>query len=282
MDQPLVSWRMALNKMTRRDVALGAAGLAFQTGVDARMLALLPKAKMFAHPPLSHYFVGAVVLGRSGKMYMGANIEVPGNMLGLAVHAEQAAVANAYMAGEDGVDAIAVTAAPCGHCRQFLSEASPDMTMRVLILNSPPVSLGELLPHAFGPRDLGFQQGAFPIRRVSRSVKSGDALTQAALKAACMAYSPYTKSPSGVALATSSGRIFAGSYIENAAFNPSLPPLETALAGYFQAGKDAGEILRAVLVEGAKNGISHRVTTQSVLSALAPGATLQVSEMLER
>jgi cytidine deaminase len=113
-------------------------------------------------------------------------------------------------------------------------------------------------------------------------VDSKDALAQVALKAACMAYSPYTKSPSGVALKTRSGRIFAGSYIENAAYNPSLPPLEAALAGYFQAGKDAGEIQRAILVEGAKNGISHRVTSESVLAALAPKAQLEVSELLER
>jgi cytidine deaminase len=63
---------------------------------------------------------------------------------------------------------------------------------------------------------------------------------------------PYSRSLSGVALLTSNGRIFAGSYIENAAFNPSLPPLQAALAGYFAAGDKAGKIQRAVLAEGER------------------------------
>ncbi len=242
------------------------------------MTKMLPVAQSLAHPPLSNYFVGAIALGSSGNLYLGANIEVPGNMLGLAVHAEQSAIANAYMSDEPGVEAIAVTAAPCGHCRQFLSEVSVESSMRVLVANAAPVMLSDLLPSAFGPKDLGFKQGAFPVRRVQMTIAESAAgvLAREALKAACMSYSPYTRSPSGVALSTSSGRVFAGSYIENAAFNPSLPPLEAALAGYFAAGKQAGTIQRVVLVEKAKNQISHRVTTQSVLAALAPSARLDL------
>jgi cytidine deaminase len=70
-----------------------------------------------------------------------------------------------------------------------------------------------------------------------------------------------------VAILTSSGRVFAGSYIENAAFNPSLPPLQAALAGYFAVGKTAGEITRVVLVEGQKSTISQYATTQSTVAA---------------
>jgi cytidine deaminase len=238
------------------------------------MMKLLPLAKSHAHPPLSSYFVGAVALGSSGSLYLGQNIEIPGNMLGLAVHAEQSAIANAYMAQETGINAIAVTAAPCGHCRQFLSEVS--LQMSILMPNLPPISLSELLPRAFGPKDLGLDQGAFPVRRTNLSFASHqqDPLVQAAWDAACQSYSPYTKSPSGVALSTSTGRTFPGSYIENAAFNPSLPPLETALAGYFAAGPAAGDIQRCVLVERQNGGISHLVTTKCVLAALAPAATL--------
>ncbi len=242
---------------------------------DQLMMKLLPLAKRRAHPPLSHYFVGAVALGTSGSIYLGQNIEIPGNMLGLAVHGEQSAIANAYMAGEAGVKAIAVTAAPCGHCRQFLSEVS--LEMAILMPDLPAMALSELLPRAFGPRDLGMTQGAFPVGKKHMVLASEmkDDLVKAAWEAACGAYSPYTNSPSGVALTTESGRIFAGSYIENAAFNPSLPPLETALAGYFAAGSGAGEIQRAVLVESPRGGISHEVTTRSVLAAIAPAAKLE-------
>jgi len=290
---------------TRRDVVLAlSAGALMGAEVDAKfpgqmaaaqvdalrskqklsvqelMMKLLPVAKSRAHSPLSHYFVGAVALGASGSLYFGQNIEIPGNMLGLAVHAEQSAIANAYMADEAGVKAIAVTAAPCGHCRQFLSEVALDML--ILMPNLPEIPLSELLPRAFGPKDLGMKQGAFPVRRMNRALSSDskDELVLAAWRAACGAYSPYTNSPSGVAVSTSSGRVFGGSYIENAAFNPSLPPLETALAGYFAAGPDAGVVERCVLVESPKGGISHKATTKSVLAAIAPAAkfeTLQFS-----
>lgn len=245
---------------------------------DALMLKLIAVAKSFAHPPLSNYYVGAIALGDSGSLYLGCNIEIPGNMLGLAVHGEQAAIANAYMSNESGVGVLTVGGSPCGHCRQFLSEVSLDVSMRLIMRDGSSVKLSELLPQAFGPRDLGFRQGSFPVRRARLLLASAsnDRLVQEAWKAACVAYAPYTRSPSGVALFTGTGQIFAGSYIENAAFNPSLPPLETALAGYFAAGRNAGKIERAVLVEGEKNGISQQPTTRSALAVLAPGVPLEI------
>lgn len=244
---------------------------------QALMLKLLPVAQSFAHAPLSNYFVGAVALGNSGSLYLGCNIEIPGNMLSLATHAEQAAIANAYMSDESGVEALTAGAAPCGHCRQFLSEVSLDVSMRLIMRDGSSVKLSELLPQAFGPRNLGFTQGSFPVKRTRLSLVSGsnDALAVEAWKAACAAYSPYSRSPSGVALLTTTGLVFPGSYIENAAFNPSLPPLESALAGYFAAGRNAGEIQRAILVEGEKSGISQQTTTGSALAILAPGVRLE-------
>jgi cytidine deaminase len=244
---------------------------------EALMLKLVPVARGLALPPLSNYFVGAVAAGSSGNLYLGANIEIPGNPLGLAVHAEQACIANAYMSDEIGVHAIALSAPPCGHCRQFLSEASIDLTMRVLTTDSTETSLSELLPKPFGPKNLGFTQGFFPVKHAHLSLASdtSDALVREACKAARASYSPYSRSPSGVALLTSAGRVFSGSYIENAAFNPSLPPLQTALAGYFAAGVHAGTIQRAVLVEVEKSGISQQPTTRSALAALAPSTHLE-------
>ncbi len=236
---------------------------------DELMLKLLPQAQSHAHPPISNYFVGAVASGMSGALYLGQNIEIDGNPLGLAVHAEQSAIANAYMSGEEGIDAIAVRGSPCGHCRQFLSEVSVEVSMRVLTPTLPPQKLADLLPNAFGPKNLGFKQGAFPIvrRPLILTPEPTDRLVIEALKAASQAYAPYSKSPSGVAILTSNEVMFGGSYIENAAFNPSLPPLQAALAGYFAAGPAAGEISRVVLVEGEKSTISQYATTKSTLAA---------------
>jgi cytidine deaminase len=245
---------------------------------DDLMLRLVPLAKTFSRPPLSHFVVGAVIRGISGSFYLGANIEVPGRPLGLSVHAEQAAVANAYVSGESAIAAIAVSEAPCGHCRQFLYEVSPDGQLRILMPRTAPTSLSALLPMAFGPSDMGLKQGAFPIGRHAMSLArpATDALILAALDAAQRSYSPYTLSPSGVAIATRDSRIFPGCYIENAAFNPSLPPLEAALAGLFAGGKAADDVVRAVLVESASSRISQETITREALSSLAPHATVEV------
>ena len=91
--------------------------------VDELMMGLLPLAQTYARAPISNFLVGVVVRGPSGSLYLGANIEIPGQCLGFAVHAEQAALSNAYMNSEQSVTALAVVGgAPCGHCRQFMEE----------------------------------------------------------------------------------------------------------------------------------------------------------------
>jgi cytidine deaminase len=245
------------------------------TTIDELMVKLLPLARIGSRPPLSDYHVGAVLLGVSNSLYLGGNIEVPGQALGLAVHGEQAAIANAYMHGEDGVKALAVTAAPCGHCRQFLTEMVPGGGLRVLFPQASPTTLAALLPMAFGPQNLGRKQGALPIRAIRLELKAEDTAIAAALEAACRSYAPYTHSPSGVAVVTASGRTFAGAYIENVAFNPSLSPLQTALAGVFAAGEDATGIVRVVLVEAEDARISQKASTEATLASLAPAARLE-------
>ncbi len=246
--------------------------------VDALMVELLPLARTYSHPPISNYLVGAVARGLSGNLYLGANIEITGHSLGFSVHGEQSALSNAYMHSEQVVSAIAVTAAPCGHCRQFMNEMSPTSDIRILIAGNPPVTLASLLPAAFGPKDLGFKEGALPVKEVNlaRTKAISDDLTFAALEAARKSYAPYTKAHSGIAIGTQSGRIYKGAYIENVAFNPSLSPLQTALAALIVAGENNSAITRVALVEMENAKISQKSVTEAALSAIAPVATLQV------
>src|SRR4030081_3775653 len=90
--------------------------------LEQLVLELLPWAEAYTSPPISNFRVGAIALGRSGALYAGANLEFPGQSLSFTVHAEQAAVYNAWLHGETGVTLIASTAHPCGYCRQFLNE----------------------------------------------------------------------------------------------------------------------------------------------------------------
>jgi cytidine deaminase len=242
---------------------------------DAVMLALLPLAKTYSRPPISSYQVGTVVRGLAGDLYLGANLEFPGHSLGFSVHGEQSALSNAYMHEERGVSAIAVTAAPCGHCRQFMNELAPDI--QILVQGKPLASLSGLLPLAFGPKDLGVADSAFPIREVNLKIDNDapDELSRAALEAARKSYAPYTKAYSGVAIRISSGKIFKGAYIENAAYNPSLPPMQAALSALVFGGKDFSEISEVALVEISGAPISQKSVAEAVLHSIALHVKLQ-------
>jgi cytidine deaminase len=247
--------------------------------VDALMVDLLPLARTYARSPISNYLVGAIVRGVSGNLYLGANIEIPGHSLGSSVHGEQFALSNAYMHAEQGISALAVTAAPCGHCRQFINEMAPAGDTQVVIAGKAPVRLDALLPSAFGPRDLGFKDGALPVKTINLARPKGDsdALTLAAQEAARKSYAPYSKAHSGIAIGTPSGRIYSGAYIENVAFNPSLSPLQTALAALIVAGENYAAISKVALVEMEGAAISQKSVTEAVLSAIAPSASLQIT-----
>ena len=75
-----------------------------------------------AYAPYSNYLVGAAVRARDGRIYEGVNVENAAYPLGIC--AERAAIACAVVDGcrpGDLVE-IAITASPCGGCRQWLHE----------------------------------------------------------------------------------------------------------------------------------------------------------------
>jgi cytidine deaminase len=238
------------------------------------MLERLAEAQSYARPSLTNFRVGAVVRGTSGALYLGGNIEFKDASLSQAVHAEQAALSNAFMHDEPGIEAIAVSASPCGHCRQFLYEFSEGRDIEILLPGQPATSLSALLPRPFGPRDLNVTGG--PLSRTKIAMENVESMAQAARYAAANAYAPYTNSPSGVAIRSRRGNIYRGSYIENAAFNPSLPPLQVALVAMTLANEDFSEIAEVVLAEAANNSISQLSATKSLVAVIAPRAEFRL------
>jgi cytidine deaminase len=75
-----------------------------------------------AYAPYSGYLVGAAVLARDGRVFEGVNVENAAYPLGIC--AEKAAVARAVADGcrPGDLEAIGITASPCGGCRQWLWE----------------------------------------------------------------------------------------------------------------------------------------------------------------
>lgn len=117
-------------------------------------------ARRAAYAPYSHYAVGAAVLTAAGQVFTGCNVE--NAAYGASVCAERVAVWSAVAAGAERITAVAVVSSsggtPCGCCRQVLAEfAAPETEVLVAAPDGPArrLSLGQLLPEAFGAGDLG-------------------------------------------------------------------------------------------------------------------------------
>jgi cytidine deaminase len=113
-----------------------------------------------AYAPYSSFPVGAAVLGGSGKLYTGCNVE--NASYGLCNCAERTAIFSAVAAGERSIRAVTVytptplPTAPCGACRQVIHEFGPDALIISVCdaKNRIETKLSALLPGAFGPGDL--------------------------------------------------------------------------------------------------------------------------------
>lgn len=240
-----------------------------RSGLDenALALALLPLAASCALTPLSEFNVGAIARGISGHWYFGANMEFSGAPLQQTIHAEQCAVTHAWLCGEKQLVAITVNYTPCGHCRQFMNELNSGGMLQVCLPGQPPRTLAEYLPEAFGPADLKISQVLMDEHPQS-FVGHQDPLTNAAIQAAAASYAPYSGAYSGVALLSDEGIVYAGRYAENAAYNPSLPPLQSALILMNLQGGDCLAIRQAVLAETAGAKLSQHKATRATLEDL--------------
>jgi len=128
-----------------------------------------------AHAPYSRFAVGAAVLLTDGTIVAGTNFE--NASYGLSLCAETVALASANVAGRlrdvvaigvvggvmtaDGIHGEAPVR-PCGRCRQILNEAAQlggrDIVVHCASADGATIErhlVSELLPHAFGPADLG-------------------------------------------------------------------------------------------------------------------------------
>lgn len=123
------------------------------------------KAREFAYVPYSGFKVGAALLAKNGTVYSGCNIEnaayTPSNC------AERTAFFKAVSQGVTEFEKIAIIAgkdkieeytSPCGVCRQVMMEFCSPQEFKIIMAKSPEdyleMSLKELLPLGFGPKDL--------------------------------------------------------------------------------------------------------------------------------
>lgn len=235
-----------------------------QLSADQLALALLPLAASYALTPVSQFNVGAIAHGASGHWYLGANIEFTGQQIQQTVHAEQCAITHAWHRGEKRLRRVTVNYTPCGHCRQFMNELNSGDALEIALPDRETKTLANYLPDAFGPNDLGIHQPLLD-HQPQPFVISGDTLQQAAIRAAALSYAPYSQSYSGVALLTHNRRIYHGYYAENAAYNPSLPPLQAALVMLHLADESLDTVNRVVVAEMADPKLSQALSVCAML-----------------
>lgn len=109
-------------------------------------------ARTRAHAPYSEFAVGAALVGRSGKIYAGCNVE--NISYGLTMCAERSAVGTAIADGVHDFVLLALVAdseepvVPCGACRQVLAEFNAGLRIvsRNLEGKAAEFCLDELLP----------------------------------------------------------------------------------------------------------------------------------------
>ena len=124
------------------------------------LIKLAKKAKENAYAPYSKFKVGACLLARSGKVYLGCNVE--NSSFGATNCAERTALFSAIANGEREFEKIAIVgsnpneyAYPCGVCRQVLSEFG-DLTIVVAKNESDykEYKLSSLLPNGFNKESM--------------------------------------------------------------------------------------------------------------------------------
>ena len=264
--------------------------------LQSLMVRLLPIASLYARIPISDFAVGAVAAATTKDggigLFLGANMEFFDISLTHSIHAEQSAVVNAISHNASSVEMLAISATPCGYCRQFLFELNSANRMQVIV--SPTQKAQELnvtiiqhplsyyLPDTFLPQMLhtdnqGLMGKSKPVRLdfddEDLEIDSDDPLFCSALEAAEYSYAPYTNNHAGCAIELDDGTIYQGNYIENVAYNPSMSPMQTALT-FMNMHRPLGsekQIVRAALAEHVTD-VSQKDICETILASYDPEA----------
>ena len=184
---------------------------------------------------VSNYKVGACVLGASGKVYLGINMEFSSVLIN-TVHAEQCAIHNAAIEGETSIIKLAVNAPPCGSCRQYLVDIGVPTDLKIIFCENGIMTINtleDLLPLNFGPINLGMTERVFshPLWTIQNSgVNGNDEIQKKAVEMLTKSFAPYTKTPEGVVIQFQDNTHVFGQKIENAAYNPTVSAIRGALS----------------------------------------------------
>lgn len=130
----------------------------FPSSQDELLFEAARSAVVHSYSPYSHYPVGAAVLGGSGRIHVGVNVESASYPAGTC--AERVAIGCAISAGETEIVAVAVHSpkgdiSPCGICRQLMQEFGANVAVIFPWQGRlRKISLSALLPYSFTKESL--------------------------------------------------------------------------------------------------------------------------------
>jgi cytidine deaminase len=132
-----------------------------------QLFAAAKAAHANAYAPYSRFHVGAALRAEGGAIFSGCNVENAAYPQGSC--AETGAISAMALAGKRRIAEILIIGdgdalcTPCGGCRQRIREFAGPATL-IHIAGPEGVrasfTLGELLPHSFGPDHLSGKEGA--------------------------------------------------------------------------------------------------------------------------
>lgn len=224
---------------------------------------LINELNQFSIAPISDFHVIAIALEQTdvgSRVYFGANLEFDKQALSLVVHAEQSAIHNAWLHGAKKIDILAINEAPCGFCRQFINEI-PTQLQPKIFLNAQLTNFSDYLPNSFGPADLNIEQPFMSTLKKAETLEEN-----------CFAsYAPYTGNQSACEITLDDGHTVFGRYIENAAFNPSLSPLQAALNQVqLYLGCSGYEQITAIRVMQSRSHANQEGITRAITQIICP------------
>ncbi len=124
---------------------------------NAELIKIADEAKEMAYSPFSNFKVGAALLGKSGKVYTGCNVE--NSSYGATNCAERTAIFKAVSEGEREFEKIAIMSSsgdftsPCGICRQVIFEFMSENNGEIILGNDKGemeiFTVQEMLPKGF-------------------------------------------------------------------------------------------------------------------------------------
>ena len=129
---------------------------------NGKLIELAKEARGFSCADISSFKVGAALLTKSGKVFLGCNIEDPSGIGVTNICAERCAMVKALSEGCKDFEKIAVVGGidelifctPCGVCRQYLNTFCPEIIIVCIDENGEikEFSMSDLLPYSFSEK----------------------------------------------------------------------------------------------------------------------------------